>query len=77
MKSWEHNRPKCISDRVLLFQLRFTRGFACGLEFLQNVAPMFCPLLLHFPLDLLKESYGNVAVASQHHINRLLRLSGV
>ena len=65
MKSWEHNRPKCMSGSVLLFQLRFTRGFACGLEFLQNVA-----------LDLLKESYGNAAGASQHH-NRLLRLNGV
>ena len=46
MKTSEHDRPICISDRFLLFSLKFTGVSACGFSIPSgNVAPMSYPLL--------------------------------
>ena len=47
LKGSEHNRLCYILDRLLLFQLRFSRVFACGLEFLQeSLLQCFVPALI-------------------------------
>ena len=42
LKGSERNRPMCTSGRFVLFWLRFTGGFACGLEFLQETSLLQC-----------------------------------